>query len=69
MCTVPTAGAAALMLLTILRCRQQQLGGRPMVLVGTSLGGTIAADYALAYPQVKGVGQVDSDLVGRIVAV
>ncbi|KAF5838850.1 Alpha/Beta hydrolase protein [Dunaliella salina] len=31
--------------------RQQQLGGRPMVLVGTSLGGTIAADYALAYPQ------------------
>uniref|UniRef100_A0A7S3R5K7 AB hydrolase-1 domain-containing protein n=1 Tax=Dunaliella tertiolecta TaxID=3047 RepID=A0A7S3R5K7_DUNTE len=31
--------------------RQQQLGGRPVVLVGTSLGGTIAADYALAYPQ------------------
>lgn len=31
--------------------RQQQLGGRPVVLVGTSLGGTIAADYALAHPQ------------------
>jgi hypothetical protein len=32
--------------------RQQHLGGRPLVLAGTSLGGTIAADYALAYPEV-----------------
>lgn len=31
--------------------RQQHLGGRPMILAGTSIGGTIAADYALAYPQ------------------
>ncbi len=32
--------------------RQQQLAGRPVVVVGTSIGGTIAADYALAYPEV-----------------
>ncbi len=37
--------------------RQQHLGGRPVVLVGTSLGGTIAADYALAYPQVGALVQ------------
>jgi alpha-beta hydrolase superfamily lysophospholipase len=26
--------------------------GRPMVLTGTSLGGAIAIDFALAYPEV-----------------
>ncbi|KAJ9528549.1 hypothetical protein QJQ45_020465 [Haematococcus lacustris] len=31
--------------------RQQHLGGRPLVLAGTSLGGTIAADFAIQHPQ------------------
>ena len=29
---------------------QQQLGGRPLVLVGASLGGAIAVDFAAAFP-------------------
>jgi pimeloyl-ACP methyl ester carboxylesterase len=33
----------------MLRCRQH-LGGRRLILVGTSLGGTLAADYALTHP-------------------
>lgn len=30
---------------------QQQLGGRPMVLVGASLGGAIALDFAIHHPE------------------
>lgn len=34
---------------------EQRLGGRPVVLVGASVGGAIAMDFALRYPEVRGV--------------
>ena len=43
---------------------QQELGGRPMVLVGASLGGAIALDFAAAFPEaVEKMVLIDAQVV------
>ena len=46
---------------------RELVGGRPAVVVGTSLGGTVAMDFALHYPQaVDRLVLVDAQVRGLL---